>query len=1264
MHSYNSRQFLRKFSAIGLAAIVTAGSYAVAQEIPVLVQTNSNAKVMMLIDDSGSMNAMMEHSAFDATSSVATNTANDIPSIIFRLGSGASAPSTSQTLTPVLMEVNAGFFNTSSGNLYNGAALSSPTSIPVVAGSSCNNTSGSNTNCPSPGATTPQTGINSLHLYGNTSVVGSSIFTVANLAKVAGVNVTDTSGNEYLYAKYRRNDYFTLTEDWGDVWAKFDGSGNPLVTHTRVFTTAGGTVKFNNKQVFLSAGWYRIEYLRWIFYGATAAQLAALPGTNRIQTVKSVVQSLIVNNPTVKFGLASLNGAVLTGGHSGNLYTQWATPAGNTANTQPKIRNAVGTAQATLLSSLNTLQPSGGTPLTNSYIETLKYYHGEGTYTTPITSPCDGHFVVVLTDGLPTAETGNQMFGTWVQDYDGDGADGATSNNNCQAAGSARCANFADDAAYYAYQTADFSSTLTGRQAVKTFAVGLNIDFALLDNMASAGGSGQAYITNSVEEIGNALQNIVTLMVTSATAGAGAALAETFGDAGRVFRPRFQADRWTGNIDVSLYDAATDSLAFQFDMAELLAARDVGANPRKMIVGYDSDHDGRTTTTLDFSDTNASTLRPELFELFISGTESASLLEPPLADFTSSTTASTLISYIRGTEVPDLRVRDRDASGGVADLGDIVYSRPVEVGPKNGNYSFFQGYNAFTASLASEPRVLLVGANDGMLHAFNSVTGEELWTYIPSSLVKYLETLSRIPYNGEYRRSFVDGPVTVEDVYVSGQWRTYAMFGLRTGGSTYTVLDVTDRENPTLVYELSDPSSTGQSWSKPVVVVGGTATGSNPASYGWYMVVGTGEGKTTAGTNIAVYNLNSGGVPSATVIPISAADPIGTRTSNIIAVQNDGDFQVDRLYLGTEEGDVFRVRVNGASPSVANWTVAKLYDGSADKPVVASPTAVLVDNPQSSNYGGTSAVPLAVGVYFGTGHYDTLSDVATYTAVSQRMVGIFDPVNTTSDTFANVLTNLTTANLQNQTSASYTVVKSSVDGIYRVPNNKAGFYIDLATTTTLQTGNYINPTGMIVTEGVNLRGALLYSTFLPNTAACSTGGAGFVQAVNFRTGGGMVVDNTTTGVPFYNGGVPDINLDGLVNAADVTTGVSSGSIEPALDVKVETVNLTATKPYTHSNTLTSTDIRLHASNGGILPSVSSLGNRGAPVTPSILRGAHKIVVQPAYVEPPVVGNPADGSVASPNTVVPSADIAPPDLLPINIYNLPVRVLSFHEVTTR
>lgn len=1257
---------LRLLAVIALFAPALAWPQA---EVPVLADAAGNPQVMFLIDDSGSMNAVMEHPDFDAASAVATNPANDIPSLIWRLESGAAAPSLTHTLRPILIEINDGFADSSTGNLYSTVQFSSAASNhPIALQMTCNNTSGATASCAGPGATTPSRGPNAAYLFGNTGVQGSSIFTVSNLSRVTpgGPYASDSSAHEYLLMSYRREEYNRQTEDWGDVWAKLDAEGFPLMLRTRAYATLGGTVVFNGKTVFLSAGWYRLEYLRWIFYAATPAQLATLPNVNRLRLVKNVVQQLILDNPSVRFGISAFNSTTVSVGvHSGNLQTQWYTPEGNATANGPKIRRGVGTASATLIASLNSMTPRGGTPIANSYIEVLRYFHGEtdndpnfaGTYTSPINSPCDAYFVVLLTDGLPTGETANSVFGAAIADYDNDDAElPANTNSGCS---SAVCAEFLDDAAYFAYNT-DFSASLAGVQNVRSYAVGLGVTYTLLDQFAEDGGTTHSYFAGTTAEITETLKNIVSLIITSPVAGAGAALAETFGESGKVYRPRFRADTWNGNIDVYEFNSSSGELEFLFDMGDIMEARDLAAEPRTIIAGIDTDFDGNTATTLGFSTANAATLRPYLFKRFADGLEDTALLEPPLADTASNTSAEILIDFVHGKPHEELRVRDRDGDGLTEKLGDIVYSRPVEIGPKNGNYGPMQGYSAFVAGLASQPRILLVGGNDGMLHAFDSLTGEELWAYIPSSQLPYLERMSRTLYNSTYRRSYVDGPIAVEDAYVNGAWRTLAMFGMRAGGSQYTVLDITNRSAPALLWEVNAAGSGGQSWSKPVVVLTG-GSGDAPATYNWHMVVGTGEGKTTAGTYIQTFNLNSLTPPAPSIVTISASDPIGTRTSSITAVQDDRDLAVDRLYLGTEEGDIYRVRVTS---SVAGWTAAKLYDGTGSQPIVGQPLTVLIDNPQYVTGGsGVAGEKLAVGVYVGTGRFDDRSDISGVGTTTQNILGVFDPVNTASDGYANVLTNVVKANLQNQTPASFTVRRDE-DKIYRVPTGKAGFYIDQATSISLAANSYINPVGMVFYEAINLRGGLFFSTFLPHQGACAVGGHGFVQMLNFRTGGGFITDYVSTpDKPFYNGGIPDANGDGNYTAADVTAGIAAGNITAAIDVKVESISLGQTKPYTHSNTLNANDIRLAASGGGILPALASLGDQGAPVAPSILRGAQKVIVQPAYPVPPTVGNPTDGTTGGGGTDLPSESLPPPENLPISIYNLPLDILSFHESTS-
>ena len=78
-------------------------------------------------------------------------------------------------------------------------------------------------------------------------------------------------------------------------------------------------------------------------------------------------------------------------------------------------------------------------------------------------------------------------------------------------------------------------------------------------------------------------------------------------------------------------------------------------------------------------------------------------------------------------------------------LGDIVDSQPVYVGKPNAPYleANDPGYTINfknDAAFAGRPVRVYVGANDGMLHAFDDSNGNEAWAFIPSDLFRADET--------------------------------------------------------------------------------------------------------------------------------------------------------------------------------------------------------------------------------------------------------------------------------------------------------------------------------------------------------------------------------------------------------------------------------------------------------------------------------------------------------------------------------------------
>jgi hypothetical protein len=146
-------------------------------------------------------------------------------------------------------------------------------------------------------------------------------------------------------------------------------------------------------------------------------------------------------------------------------------------------------------------------------------------------------------------------------------------------------------------------------------------------------------------------------------------------------------------------------------------------------------------------------------------------------------------------------------------LGDIFHSNPIVIGaPPNTRYfsADVPGYRDFFNKHELRRKLLLVGSNDGMLHAFDAGeydqgderfdngTGHEVFAYVPRTVLPTVRQLTE----SSLHQWGVDGTVTVADVYVDPlntgtpdpgrrEWRTVVFGGLREGGAAYYALDVT-----------------------------------------------------------------------------------------------------------------------------------------------------------------------------------------------------------------------------------------------------------------------------------------------------------------------------------------------------------------------------------------------------------------------------------------------------------------------------------------
>ena len=209
-----------------------------------------------------------------------------------------------------------------------------------------------------------------------------------------------------------------------------------------------------------------------------------------------------------------------------------------------------------------------------------------------------------------------------------------------------------------------------------------------------------------------------------------------------------------------------------------------------------------------------------------------SKLEKLLFNCEAASNARDLIRFVRGADIHNgssglTRVRD-------SILGDTFHSEIVFVGAPQAGYSsdsenfgksesyfrFVNGYGIFSEANRSRRQQIYVGANDGMLHAFDEDLNER-WAFVPPSVTPKLRNMlgvySSTVGSGKSNSVFnVDGPIAVKDIYIHAtkEWKTVLVGGLGYGGKSYYVLDITDPDDPQHMFTISnnDANKTVNYW--------------------------------------------------------------------------------------------------------------------------------------------------------------------------------------------------------------------------------------------------------------------------------------------------------------------------------------------------------------------------------------------------------------------------------------------------------------------
>lgn len=810
----------------------------------------------------------------------------------------------------------------------------------------------------------------------------------------------------------------------------------------------------------------------------------------RLQIVQGVVNGLLDNLEGVNVGLMQFNddegGAVV------------------------QAVQDIGTSREQMRAAVDALEPNSFTPLSETLYEAALYLRGglvdygnvgpqpsvaaarlgndpNGTrYLSPLTDECQKNYIVLLTDGEPTRDQGANGK---ILDLPGfRSLLGSCDVNDPALPDGGDCL---DDLAEYLYRS-DASTALDGVQNVVTYTIGFAVDLPLLADTARRGG-GQYYLADDTASLTTALTEL--LVGISESAGLFAAPTIPVGAFSgttqqrdvyvSLFQPTTTA-RWPGNL--KKYQLADGSLVGQDGQDVINPATGSFRTDARSFWSAQPDGD-RVAEGGAASRLPAPAARRVYTD--IAGpdlTVAGNRVDPANAGITeallgvSSENRDALISWIVGADVLDV-----DGDGNTTEprrqMSDPLHVRPVTLDYANA------GEDADV--------VVFVSTNDGLLHAVDADTGVELWSYLPGRLLprQYDLFLDRETARRNYG---LDGELRLFSGLIDGRRRDILVFGMGRGGDAVFALDVTARNAPVLLWQISSASSgfasLGQTWSAPVVTrvdIGGTRRPVIVLAGGYDDGQDSRAFRTdSVGNALFIVDLVSGerlwsaGAPDSghdlVLPPMRFSIPAAPRVLDL-----SGDGLADRLYVGDMGGQLWRFDLlNGNARSrfgeggvLASLGGAALRDPPASevRRFYATPDVVFV-NCDRGNF---------LAINMGSGYRGHPLDIDVEDAFfSVRDANVYQPIAST-DYSANPIT-------------VDDLLDITTDATAVVPPDAAGWRLRM-----------VQDAGeKILSSAVTLGGATFFTSFSPasNVSACA-GGLGVNRAYQVDTCNGRPINN-------------------------------------------------------------------------------------------------------------------------------------------------------------
>lgn len=448
-------------------------------------------------------------------------------------------------------------------------------------------------------------------------------------------------------------------------------------------------------------------------------------------------------------------------------------------------------------------------------------------------------------------------------------------------------------------------------------------------------------VNNSTEFLASMRQILAEIVDRTGTTAGVAVSSRALQTSNQKFVPSFTTRSRTGNLEAYAISAVGKERVRQWGAAEKMPHW----SWRNVIVGESA---GLTAQKLEWTQQKPNYLTQAMKDMLLaqagvtSGTEAEKAAE-----------GWKLVAYLLGDS--NYETVKYNARRGA--LGQIINSNPVFIGAAtNHGYgalptnltapsgektvplgTLYRQYIRDTKGRKDPKRLVMVGSNEGMVHAFDAQTGAERFAYVPHEVAKEMARLANRNVSDE--RLLMDGPLVETDAYFEGGWKNVVLGTTGAGPAAVFALNMSDTTDAglgtkTLMWEHDRDSlkELGHVLSAPEVGVLRDGT--------WVAVFGNGYESKSGTARLFVVELKNGRLLREMDTGVgSKASPNGLGGVKLL---RDGNGVITAAYAGDLLGNLWKFDL--ASHRSPEWKVAfggkPMFKSENGRPFTAAPATV------------------------------------------------------------------------------------------------------------------------------------------------------------------------------------------------------------------------------------------------------------------------------------------------------------------------------------